>query len=249
MKAKTKKQRSNILLFISMVKYVFILIFLIVLAFSYSGSWAELGLVAGLLTAAAGLALSKPLSGIVAWLVMVTKRPFEIGDRVMIGDVKGDIKDITLTHILLDEVGGTIDGEERSGRTVIVPNSTLFEEKIINYTAHDDFILDEINTLVTYESNLREAESIIKDAVVRVMEPVWKKLPKDLVKEPKIRLSFEESGVNIGVRYYTPAINRNKLSTEIIREIFDKITESKSVEIAYPHTEIVLKNNTKFLSR
>ncbi|MCD6236396.1 MAG: hypothetical protein J7K13_00380, partial [Thermoplasmata archaeon] len=74
-------------------------------------------------------------------------------------------------------------------------------------------------------------------------------LPKDLVKEPKIRLSFEESGVNIGVRYYTPAINRNKLSTEIIREIFDKITESKSVEIAYPHTEIVLKNNTKFLSR
>ena len=248
-KAKTKKQRSNILLFISMVKYVFILIFLIVLAFSYSGSWAELGLVAGLLTAAAGLALSKPLSGIVAWLVMVTKRPFEIGDRIMIGDVKGDVKDITLTHILLDEVGGTIDGEERSGRTVIVPNSTLFEEKIINYTAHDDFILDEINTLVTYESNLRVAESIIKDAVAEVMEPVWKKLPKDLVKEPKIRLSFEESGVNIGVRYYTPAINRNKLSTEIIREIFDKITESKSVEIAYPHTEIVLKNNTKFLSR
>ena len=248
-KAKTKKQKSNILLFINMVKYVFILIFLIVLAFSYSGSWAELGLVAGLLTAAAGLALSKPLSGIVAWLVMVTKRPFEIGDRVMIGDVKGDVKDITLTHILLDEVGGTIDGEERSGRTVIVPNSTLFEEKIINYTAHDDFILDEINTLVTYESNLRVAESIIKDAVAEVMEPVWKKLPKDLVKEPKIRLSFEESGVNIGVRYYTPAINRNKLSTEIIREIFDKITESKSVEIAYPHTEIVLKNNTKFLSR
>ena len=248
-KAKTKKQKSNILLFINMVKYVFILIFLIVLAFSYSGSWAELGLVAGLLTAAAGLALSKPLSGIVAWLVMVTKRPFEIGDRIMIGDVKGDVKDITLTHILLDEVGGTIDGEERSGRTVIVPNSTLFEEKIINYTAHDDFILDEINTLVTYESNLREAESIIKDAVVGVMGPVWKKLPKDLVKEPKIRLSFEESGVNIGVRYYTPAINRNKLSTEIIREIFDKITESKSVEIAYPHTEIVLKNNTKFLSR
>lgn len=248
-KAKTKKQKSNILLFINMVKYVFILIFLIVLAFSYSGSWAELGLVAGLLTAAAGLALSKPLSGIVAWLVMVTKRPFEIGDRIMIGDVKGDVKDITLTHILLDEVGGTIDGEERSGRTVIVPNSTLFEEKIINYTAHDDFILDEINTLVTYESNLREAESIIKDAVAEVMEPVWKKLPKDLVKEPKIRLSFEESGVNIGVRYYTPAINRNKLSTEIIREIFDKITESKSVEIAYPHTEIVLKNNTKFLSR
>ncbi len=154
-KAKTKKQKSNILLFINMVKYVFILIFLIVLAFSYSGSWAELGLVAGLLTAAAGLALSKPLSGIVAWLVMVTKRPFEIGDRIMIGDVKGDVKDITLTHILLDEVGGTIDGEERSGRTVIVPNSTLFEEKIINYTAHDDFILDEINTLVTYESNLR----------------------------------------------------------------------------------------------
>ena len=241
-KANTKKQKSNVLLFVRIVKYLFVLIALIIIAFSYSGSWAELGLVAGLLTAAAGLALSKPISGVVAWVVIVTKRPFEIGDRIKIGEVKGDVRDVTLTHIFIDEVGGTTSGEEISGRLIAIPNSTLFDTSIINYTANNDFILDEVKTTITYESDLKKAENLIREAVNIVMESVWEKLPSGFAKEPKIRLAFEDSGVDVIVRYYTLAQDRNRLSTDIVKEIFDRIRGCSDVEIAYPHTEIILKS-------
>ena len=230
------------MLFVRIVKYLFILIALIIIAFSYSGSWTELGLVAGLLTAAAGLALSKPISGVVAWIVMVTKRSFEIGDRIKIGEVKGDVRDVTLTHVFIDEVGGTTSGEERSGRLIVIPNSTLFDTSIINYTANNDFILDEVKTIITYESDLKKAEGLVGEAVNMVMEPVWERLPAGFAKEPRIRLAFEDSGVDVIVRYYTLAQDRNSLSTNIVKEIFERIRDSNDVEIAYPHTEVILKS-------
>ncbi|MBU1941978.1 MAG: mechanosensitive ion channel family protein, partial [Candidatus Thermoplasmatota archaeon] len=114
---KTKKQRTNITVFLDMLKYLFaVVIFLIVISF-YSGKLGDLGFFAGLLSVALGWALQKPISGVVAWLILVLRRPFQIGDRVIISGITGDVTNITLTHIILDEVGGTIDGEESSGRT------------------------------------------------------------------------------------------------------------------------------------
>jgi small-conductance mechanosensitive channel len=49
--------------------------------------------------------LQKPISGVVAWLIIVTRRPFYIGDRIIIAGKKGDISNITLTYFLLDEIG------------------------------------------------------------------------------------------------------------------------------------------------
>ena len=74
----------------------------------------DVGFIAGLLTIAVGMALQKPISSVFAWLIIVTRRPFSIGDRVVISNIRGDVVDISLTHIYLEEVGGTIDGEEKS---------------------------------------------------------------------------------------------------------------------------------------
>jgi small-conductance mechanosensitive channel len=142
----------------------------------------ELGFIAGLLTVALGWALQKPISGVVAWLIIVTRRPFFIGDRIIISGIKGDISNITLTHILLDEIGGTIIGEEKSRRTIMVPNSIIFEQEVINYTHTDNYILDEITTAITYESDLKKAESIILNSVEKIMKPKWEKFPKRLEK-------------------------------------------------------------------
>jgi small-conductance mechanosensitive channel len=98
-KIKTKKQVSNVATFIDLLNFIFA-IFLIIIAFSaYYGSLGELGFIAGLLTVAIGWALQKPISGVVAWLILVTRKPFTIGDRIIIDNVKGDVTNITLTHI------------------------------------------------------------------------------------------------------------------------------------------------------
>jgi small-conductance mechanosensitive channel len=197
------------------------------------------------LTVAVGWALQRPISGVVAWLILITRRPFDIGDRLLISNIKGDITDITLTHIILDEVGGTIEGEEKSGRTVMVPTSIIFEKEIINYTHQDDYILVDIVTAITYESNLDKAEKIILNAVKKIMEPIWNDFPQRISKEPHIRLQFKDSGIDVSVRYYTIALKRNEFATNIRREIFHQIRKTEDVEIAYPHTEILFSNKPK----
>lgn len=240
-KAKTKKQKSNVMTFLNLIKYLFVIIFILVLISSRFGTWTEFGLVVGLLTVALGFALQKPLTSMVAWIILVIRKPFVIGDRIVVGNIKGDVTDITITYMSLEEIGGTIDGEEKSGRIITLPNSLLFEKEIINYTAQHDYIVDEVKTAVTYESDLKKAEKIILKAVEKIMTPFWESFPKRIPKEPHIRLRFMESGIDVTVRYHVLATKRNEISTNITREIFNKIKKTKDAEIAYPHTEVVFR--------
>lgn len=242
---KSKKQISNVSTFIDLLKFMFVIFLVIIVFSSYYGRWSDFGFIAGLLTVALGWALQKPISGVVAWLILTIKRPIHIGDRVVISDIKGDITNITLTHIFLDEVGGTITGEEKSGRTVMLPTSIIFEEEIINYTLRDDYILDEVTTAVTYESNLEKAEEIMIKAVEKIMKPFLDDFPKRISKEAHNRLVFKDSGIDVTVRYFTIATIRNQIATDIRREIFNKIRNTKDVEIAYPHTEVLFREKEK----
>lgn len=236
-KAKTKKQIASIEAFSRIFKYAFLFLLIILISFYYSKSWTGLGLSIGLLSAALGWALQKPITGMAAWLMIVLKRPFSIGDRVVIGSVKGDVSDITLTHIYLKEVGGITAGEENSGRVVMVPNSILFEQNITNYTLQDEFILDQVVLAVTYGSDLDEAIKICREAVMIVKD----KYPGTIKREAYARNSFQTSGINVSVRYFVIANRLQEISSHITEEIFRKIKSSKDVRVAYSRTEVVLK--------
>ena len=236
-KVKSKSQRSNVIVFFNILRYLFIIIIFLALIFTYTGSWTGIGISAGLLTAALGWALQRPITGIAAWIMVVTKKPFRIGDRIIIGKVRGDVADITLTHIYISEIGGIVAGEENSGRIVMVPNSVLFEKDIINYTHQDDYTLDQVAVTVTYESNLDKAIEIVLGSA--------KKLTNEFIKEtnktPYARTFFQPSGIDVRVRYFAPAQRLQEFSSSITKEIFEKIREAKDVEIAYPHIELVKK--------
>lgn len=244
-KVTRKKQVSNVITFLSLLKFIFAFLLIIVIILVYYGSWGDIGFVAGLLTVALGMALQKPITGVFAWLIIISRKQFSIGDRVIISNNKGDITNITLTHIHLEEVGGTIDGEEKSNRTVILPTSIIFEKEIINYNEKDDIILDEVTVAITYESNLEKAEKIMNESVKRIMTPHWKFFMKKKLIGSHIRLKTKDSGIDVTVRYHTLATKRNAIATDIIRGILKEIRKTKDVEIAYPHTQVLLPKNKK----
>jgi len=240
-KAKTKRQISNVEIFSKLFRYVTLFILIISAFFSYTGSWTGLGLTVGLLSAAIGFALQKPITGIAAWIMIIAKRPFEIGDRVIIGNVKGDVEDITLTHIYLKEVGGIVPSEESSGRTIMIPNSILFEQNIINYTLQDDYVLNQVVATVTYESNLDRAIQIALESA----EEHTKKFRKEIKEKPYTRISFAPSGIDIHVRYFVPAAKIQGTSSKITKEIYERVIKTDDVEFAYPHTEVLFKKGSK----
>ncbi|MBI5388807.1 mechanosensitive ion channel family protein [Candidatus Woesearchaeota archaeon] len=232
-----KKQLATIALFSKMFRYVYFFIVIMVLIFSFTGSWTGLGLGLGLISAGLGFALQRPIVGLLAWIVIAVKRPFVIGDRVMINQVKGDIIDLTLSHLVLEEVGGIVPGEENTGRIIYFPLSAFFEQNIINYGKEhgEELVLDEVIATFTYESNLEIAENIMLAAAQKHTKGI--KAPKP----PRIRHVFDASGIRLHVRFFSLARSRFEMSSKITKEIFTHVMAEKSVGFAYPHTEIVFK--------
>ena len=67
-----------------------------------------------------------------------------MGDRVQIGDTKGDVIDIGLLRTTLMEIGNWVSRDMYSGRIVRIPNSTVLKGSVFNYSQGFQFIWDEI---------------------------------------------------------------------------------------------------------
>ncbi len=242
-KAKSKSQVSTIKIFSRMVNLVFMWVVILFAFLSYFKSWAGIGVVAGLLTAAIGFALQKPITGIAAWIMVVVKRPFQVGDRISIGTVKGDVYDISLTHVYIDEVGGTIDSEQHSGRNVLVPNYKLFDEVLVNHTLMHDFVLDEVSLVVKYDSNLDNALKIIKSLAEEITGEYAKKINKEVV----TRVAIVDNGMKIKVLFFAPVQQLSKVKSDLSERIYKSILKNKSVELAYNRLDIAVRKDKALL--
>ncbi|MBU0717630.1 MAG: mechanosensitive ion channel family protein, partial [Planctomycetes bacterium] len=137
-----------------------------------SGSLRLLGLTAGFLGMMLGWSLQQPVTGIAAWLMIVFKKPFRIGDRIVIAGFTGDVTSISLTHVVLNQVGGSVGGEERSGRGILIPNAILFQNVIINYTLDQEYMLDEVPVRLTFDSDWERAKTILISAATDVTKDI-----------------------------------------------------------------------------
>ena len=228
-------KEENILNFMLFWRYLWLGVGVVFVVVSLSGSFATLGISAAFLGMILGWSLQAPVTGIAAWLMIILKRPFKIGDRIIIAGVIGDVTDINLTHIVLNQVGGTIGGEEKSGRGVLIPNATLFQQVIYNYTMETRFILDEVPVLITYESDFTRAGEILLAAARAVTADII----AETSVEPFLRSELGESGVRIRLRYQALAMERQRITSEIVAILIREFNKDPSVEFCYPHTEVI----------
>ncbi len=235
-KTLSRRQQSNVNLFVRLIKYLIFLSLIFGVIFHYSSSFKEFSLVLGALTAALGFSLQKPISAIAAWVMIIIKRPFDIGDRIILDGVKGNVLDISITHIHLEEVG-RYGGEEISGRIVTIPNSVLFEKNIINYSSVSDYILGQVIVTVTFESNVNKAIDIAMEAAKKYAEEHNRVVEKDA----HTRLYFSPNGMEIHVRYYVPFYKAQEAATNITKEIYDQIRLVDDVEISYTQTKVMIE--------
>ncbi len=203
-----------------------------------SGSLGLLGLTAGFLGMILGWSLQQPVTGIAAWIMIVLKKPFKIGDRVIIAGITGDVTSITLTHVILNQVGGSIAGEERSGRGILIPNAILFQNIIVNYTLEQEYMLDEVPVRITFDSDWEKAKKILLESA----ESVTSEVVTDNAQEPFIRCEFLDWGVLVRLRYLTIPARRQEISTLIIEKILQKVkSEYPSIKFAMPSSNVKYK--------
>jgi small-conductance mechanosensitive channel len=104
-----------------------------------------------------GLAVQTPMKSFIAWIYILVRRPFRVGDRIKIGDATGDVIDVGYLDTTLWEFGGQyISGDHPSGRVIRFPNEKVLNEIIWNYSwPLFPYIWNEIRFQVAYQSDLK----------------------------------------------------------------------------------------------
>ncbi len=114
-----------------------------------------------------GLAVQTPMKSFIAWIYILVRRPFRVGDRIQIGDATGDVIDVGYLDTTLWEFGGKyMSGDHPSGRVIRFPNEKVLDEIVWNYSwPLFPYIWNEIKFQIAYQSDLK----FVADTMQRIV--------------------------------------------------------------------------------
>jgi small-conductance mechanosensitive channel len=186
---------------------------------------------AGIAGVAIGFAAKDTLSNLIAGILLILDRPFEVGDRIEVWSAPagsatwGDVIDIGLRATKIKTTDNIV---------IIIPNNEIMLRDIINYTIISEKIRVRINIGIAYDANLQAAKKIIVQ-VAQATEWVADDPPPKVV----VR-NFGESAVGLQLRVWIHDA-RQRMNT--ISHITDKVKEAfdqEGIEIPYPKRDIFI---------
>jgi small-conductance mechanosensitive channel len=229
-----------------LTSYSVTLIGLITLSWIWIDAFENVATYLGLVSAGIAIALSDVLKNMAGWFYLLTRRPFKVGDRIEISNLKGDVVDIRLFRFSLMEVGNWVDADQSTGRLVHVPNGNVFTTPIANYTEGFQYVWHEIPFLVTFESNWRTAREILNQALsahAPKLDSTAEKQIRSTARRYQIRfgtitpivyLTVKDSGVLLTGRFLVHPRARRSTEELLWTSILDAIADEQAVELAYP---------------
>src|SRR4029078_7025427 len=115
-----------------------------------------------------GLAVQTPLKSFIAWIYILVRQPYRVGDRIQIGDATGDVIDVGYLDTTLWEFGGKyMSGDHPSGRLIKFPNEKVLDEIFWNYSwPLFPYIWNEIKFQIAYQSDLK----FVADTMQQIVE-------------------------------------------------------------------------------
>ncbi len=211
------------------------LLIVTVVLFVYSDKLGNIGVTLGLAGAGIAFALQEVITSIAGWLSIMTSNSISIGQRVKVGEIKGDIIDIGVLKTTIMEVGDWIDGDLYNGRITHLANSFVFKDALQNYSADYPFLWDEITVPIRTESDYKLARKIFQEVANQVCgeyakqsKVVWDKMTDKYKAEnadvlPMVTLKFDENWITFTIRYVVDYKKRRStkdlLYTGLLEEI------------------------------
>ena len=159
-------ERYNLLRIIRFLAILFSLI--ILAAFLFQNLYAA-AVSFGLISLVLGFALQAPIASFIAWVYLIFRRTYLVGDRIQIKGFRGDVISISYLDTSILECSGDYLGNDRSsGRIIRFPNSLALKEEIINYSGPEvPFIWNETPIQVAFTSDLQFVEECLLAASIR----------------------------------------------------------------------------------
>ena len=138
---------------------------------------------AGILAAIIGFAAQAALSNLIAGVFIVIFKPFRVGDYIKIDEERiGIVQDITLRHTIINNF---------ENKRLIIPNSIISTESILNHTIEDSHILSFNNFKIGLNANVDLAKKITQEEAVKLNHVIDNRTPEEvLTEEHQIMVRF-----------------------------------------------------------
>jgi len=200
----------------------------------------------GLLLAGVAIALKDLFVNLAGWIFIIWRRPFEVGDRIQIGNQSGDVIDIRIFQFTLMEIGNWVDADQSTGRVIHIPNGKVFTEPQANYHKGFQYIWNEIPVLVTFESDWEKAKAILQEIGIRHAEhlsPHAEERIREASRKfmifytklsPIVYTTVKDCGVLLTIRYICEPRRRRDSEQAIWEDILKEFSKHKGIDFAYP---------------
>lgn len=193
---------------------------------------------AGILAVAVGFASQQAMSNVISGFFVVLFKPFKINDRLTIrNNISGVVEDITLRHTVIRNF---------ENRRVIIPNSIISDEIVINSDFVDDKICKWIDVGISYDSDIDKAKVIMREEVLQHPLHIDSRTPKQIEdgeQEVTVRvLSLGEYAVNLRAWAWAKDTADGFVMSCDLYESIKKRFDKEGIEIPFPHRTLVYKN-------
>jgi small-conductance mechanosensitive channel len=228
------------------ITYITFFIGVLIIGQIWFSALGSLGTFLGLLSAGIAIALKDPVTDMAGWLFMIWRKPFDVGDRIQVGNTKGDVIDVRVFKFTVLEIGNWVDADQSTGRVIHIPNHKVFTDDIANYTSDFEFLWNEMGVLVTFESDWKKAKKILqeiadeacKEFIEHAREEVKKAERSYLIQyrylTPIVYTGVKDSGINLTIRYLTNPRTRRSISQLLWETILDRFAQHDDIDFAYP---------------
>jgi small-conductance mechanosensitive channel len=219
-----------------------------------SSNWYT-GLVSlGILSLILGFALQTPITSLIGWVYLLIRQPYKVGDRIQIGEARGDVIDVSYLDTTLWEFGGPyLYTEHPSGRIIKFPNSLVLNETVYNYSwPLFPYIWNEIKIQLAYDSDLdfvaRTMTEVVQEEMgeqmvdlVRVYRELLRQTPVDewqIHSHPVVHFRVSESTwLEAIVRYLVAPKEAGRIKTRLIKKILERLN-AEPERVLFPRSNL-----------
>jgi small-conductance mechanosensitive channel len=227
--------RYRVRKFVVFSGYFVIMLFLALL---FEDRLGRLGFALGLIGAGVAVALQDVLASIAGAFSIGFSKLYAVGDRVQIGDTRGDVIDIGLLRTTLLETGNWVSKDSYNGRIVRVPNSAVLKGSVFNYSQGFQFVWDQIKVVFPTSSDFQFAKDMLtrvaREAVgdyLREAQTSWK-VVSDYYEtvspplEPTVTLVVNAGNLEFDVSYVVHYTKRTAMQDHLFTRIVQEVAKS-----------------------
>ncbi len=212
----------------SIIRYFVLVVGFVIILQTAGIDLTALNVLAGAVGIGLGFGLQNIVNNFISGLIILFERPIKVGDRIVVGNVEGDVVRIG---------GRSTEVVTNDNITIIVPNSKFITEDVINWSHNDPKVRFRIPVGVAYGSDVRLVERLLLEAAAE--NPDVLDIPK-----PGVRLiEFGDSSLLFELRAWSTTLTHRKgLLTSSLNFVILEKFNAHGIEIPFPQRDLHIRS-------